>query len=338
MTPKDLHGALLDSLLELAWRQWSALGVAGIRVASESVVDPEALLVATMSIGRWDARLFDEVLDWVVANNTIVDAARLRRLARDSAEEQQRLVAVVSHLASEGEKRVGLKRVETDLISREEGVDYGTQPLFHSSRSVPENWVPEDEVFAGVGFSRSAPELRGMSQQPDTSNPACLRFKARALVGLGARAEVLSYLWTHEWAHGRLIAQRGAYNQSPVAGYLTALCNARLAEKRVDGRRTEYRLTEELRGLGTPTPHYVAWDAVWPALAVVAQALDSTTSLSDEALWSRLATSLDTARKGLAAEGFAVHVPDLTGWALRGPSGLEAMVREIADRARELGE
>lgn len=337
MTPSQLHAVLLEALVELAWAQWTALGVAGVGPAPRSVVDPEGLLVATMSIGRWDARLFDEVLDWVVANNAIVDAARLRRLATDSAPEQRRLVAAVARVASQDPVRAGLKRVDADLIARENGVDYGSQPLFRSSVPASQDWGAPDEVFASVGFRRPALELRGMSRRPDTSNPACLRFKARALVGVGARAEVLSYLWTHDWAHGRLIAEHAAYNQSPVADYLILLCGARLAEKRVDGRRTEYRLTEALRSVGQPQPPYIAWDRVWPALTRVFESLDSP-SLSHEALWSRLAASLDSEKKALAVEGFAVHVPDLSGWAVQGPHVLEAVVRTIVERVRELGE
>ncbi len=59
-------------------------------------------------------------------------------------------------------------------------------------------------------------------------------------------------------------------------------------------------------------------------------------SLSDEALWSQLATSLERERAGLAAEGLGVHVPDLTGWALQGPHVLEAIIRAIIERVREV--
>ncbi|MBE0418386.1 MAG: hypothetical protein IBX63_11560 [Coriobacteriia bacterium] len=334
MTTRELHGTLVDVLLELAWRQWTALGVAGTRGTSSTVIDPEALLVATMSIGRWDARLFDEVLDWVVSNSSIVDPARLRRLARSAGSEQRRLMTAVVRIASQGAGRTGLEKVETELVAREEGASYALQPLFRSARAAVEDWVGPDEVFRSVGFARPTPELRGMSRAPDASNPACLRFKGRSLVGVGARAEVLVYLWTHEWAHGRLIAERAAYNQSPVAEYLVTLADARLAEKRAAGRRIEYRLEPNLRAVGEPTPRYVAWDSVWPALTRVVESLDSET-LSVEALWSRLATALDTERAGLGAEGFDIHVPDLTGWAAYGPTRLEVIVELIIDRAQE---
>lgn len=337
MTPNQLHRLLLDALVELGWQQWTAIGVAGVAPVPDSIVDPEALLVATMSFGRWDPRLFDEALDWATVNSQLMDAARLRRLAANSESNQRRLVATTMRIVSQGQKHAGLKRVETNLIAREDGTGYGSEPLFRTVRDAPQDWVDPDEVFASVGFQRPTLRLRGMSQQPDASIPACLRFKARALVGVGARAEVLSYLWTHDWAHGRLIAERGAYNQSTVAEYLVTLCGSRLAEKRVDGRRTEYRLTETLRRVGQPEPLYVAWDRVWPALTRVLESLDSR-SLSDNALRSRLAAALGRETAALAAEGFAVHVPDLTGWAVGGPDVLEAIVSEVVRRVRELSE
>lgn len=338
MTPSQRHAALIDAMLGLAWSQWTTLGVAGIHTATHSiVVDPEALLVATMSVGRWDARLFDEVVDWVACNSAMLDAARLRRLAAGSEPEQRRLMTAVLQLAARGGARPGLKRVESDLIAREETADYGVQPLFRSQDGGSLDWAVPDEIFAAAGFSRSQLNFRGLSRRPNASTPACLRFRARALVGVGARAEVLTYLWTHEWAHGRLIAERSAYNQSPVAEYLAALAASGLAEKRTAGRRTEYRLVTTIGDVGRPAPAYVAWDTVLPAITRVAASLDST-SLSDDALWSRFAATLEAERRNLASEGFNVHVPDLVGWTADGTQLLEAVGDAILDRVQRLGE
>ena len=321
-------------MLGLAWGQWTTLGVAGIGAAAHSIVDPEALLVATMSVGRWDARLFDEAVDWVACNSAILDAARLRRLAAGSDPEQRRLMTAVLHLAAHGDARPGLQRVESDLIAREATSHYGMQPLFRSQDVGTLDWAMPDETFAAAGFHRSELNLRGMSRRPNASTPACIRFRARALVGVGARAEVLTYLWTHEWAHGRLIAERSAYNQSPVAEYLAALAASGLAEKRTAGRRTEYRLVTKLGDVGRPAPIYVAWDSVWPAITRVASSLDST-SLSDDALWSRFAATLEAERGPLASEGFNIHVPDLVGWTADGTSRLETVGDAILKLVQE---
>jgi hypothetical protein len=57
----------LEETLDFLWRQWSALGVAGGARTEESwVIDPEALLIFSLQITRYEPRLFDEILDWLV--------------------------------------------------------------------------------------------------------------------------------------------------------------------------------------------------------------------------------------------------------------------------------
>lgn len=126
------------------------------------------------------------------------------------------------------------------------------------------NRIRYRHAIGRAGFTRATPELRDMSQQPRGAIPVALRFRARALVGLGPRAEVLVYLWTHTRAHGRLIATRAAYGQTAVAEYLAALEHAGLARRREEGRKVEYMLEETLRGIADPPPAYVDWVRAWP--------------------------------------------------------------------------
>ncbi len=75
-------------LLDFAWAQWSQLGVSGAAPARREsrAADPEALLLFTLEIGRHDPRLFDEVLDWLVLNESLVSVQRLRNLCLDEAD------------------------------------------------------------------------------------------------------------------------------------------------------------------------------------------------------------------------------------------------------------
>ena len=59
----EFNKTVLEKLLDLLWRQWSAIGVSGYGGSEESkVIDPEALLLLTLTVARHDARLFDEVV------------------------------------------------------------------------------------------------------------------------------------------------------------------------------------------------------------------------------------------------------------------------------------
>ena len=72
-----------DLLVNFLWRQWSALGVAG-QASGEDVwsIDPEALLLFTCTLGRYEPRLFDEVLDWLQENGRFINVMRLKRILR----------------------------------------------------------------------------------------------------------------------------------------------------------------------------------------------------------------------------------------------------------------
>lgn len=338
MKTSDLYERLLAASLGLAWGQWTAIGVAGTRATERTIVDPEALTLATLAIGRSDARLFDEMLDWVATNARLMDMARLRRLGKRAPGDQRRLLGVIAPVAIEhGAKSSFVQLAWAGAPAQEASADYGSEPepLFRPASPGVAGWVSADDLFARVGFLRASPELRGMSRRPDASKGPCLRFRARSLLGPGARAEVLTYLWTHEWAHGRLIAERAAYNQGPVAEYLASLAESRLARKRVDGRRTLYRLVDGLRAVAAPVPAYVDWVGTWPAIVALLDAIRPD-GLSEDATWMRLADGLRLQRDALASEGLDADPGDLGGWADDGSSRLEVAVESIIARLRGL--
>lgn len=82
---------VLHQILGILWRQWSAIGVPGYSDTEETVVvDPEALLLLTLTVARHDNRLFDQVLDWLGLTDPrqqrldeLLLASEWRRLARD---------------------------------------------------------------------------------------------------------------------------------------------------------------------------------------------------------------------------------------------------------------
>jgi hypothetical protein len=82
MSPKRFRAELRELLLELHWRQWCALGVAG-QVESEKhwVVDLEALVVSVSRLGQADARLLKWATEWLALNREWVSTPRLRRIS-----------------------------------------------------------------------------------------------------------------------------------------------------------------------------------------------------------------------------------------------------------------
>jgi hypothetical protein len=330
---------LLQVALDALWAAWTAIGVAGVRPSRTIVVDPEALVVATAEFGRWDPRLFDEMLDWLVTNAATVDLARLKRLAaRERVAVRHIVAATAEHVAERENRRPWRALVDMPDVAVSTTGRSAPDALFLPRGETPgnaETWGDTDRVFLAHGFVRNPPELRGMSQKPDTAFPACVRFRARALTGVGARAEVLAYLWTHEWAHGRLIAERAVYAKSVVALYLTDLSVSKLASRRDDGNRVLYRLEPLLAAVGQSPVRYVEWAAVWHGVAAVWRELQewrANTDL-DHGRLSRLASTLVEAAPDLAGEGFDFHVPELRGWAAAAEGDLPVSVADrLTDR------
>lgn len=80
---KQFRDSYLETLLRFLWREWTVLGVAGQdKAALGHVVDPETLLLFTCCLGRYDQRLFDEVLDWLVRNGRFINIQRLKNILR----------------------------------------------------------------------------------------------------------------------------------------------------------------------------------------------------------------------------------------------------------------
>src|SRR5689334_3817702 len=90
----------LEAVLDLLWRQWCSLGVAGhARAANPArIIDPEALLLATTSLGRQDPRLFDEALDWLSQFGGLVNLQRVKNLHRTTGLGDAQVLAAVADL------------------------------------------------------------------------------------------------------------------------------------------------------------------------------------------------------------------------------------------------
>src|SRR5690606_26845022 len=73
----QFHGMVLTLLR----RQWSALGVGEQTcLADDRVIDPEALLLITCSLGRHDSHLFDQALNWLYQEGGSINLLRLKNL------------------------------------------------------------------------------------------------------------------------------------------------------------------------------------------------------------------------------------------------------------------
>lgn len=339
MSLTESSDSLLRDLIALSWAQWTELGVAGATGTHASMIDPEALLVATCNFARMDPRLFDEVLDWLSLNSSVLDVTRLRKIGGGASKDQSRVLGVLIDFMSKRSSEQKWSASAERMLAREGRTTYGEQALFlRPDGSALVTPGTPDPFFDSHSLHRPALKLRGMSTRPGVRSPALGRLRLRSLVGQGVRAEALLYLSSHDHAHGRLIAERTAYSQRQVAEYLAILAEAGLAKAWNEGRTVQYRLTPGLLGTAEKAAPYVDWVGGFRALSVLWTTVSEASKEPDAYSSSmRLRTGLRIVREMLPLEGLGLSRPDpdeypgprLVGHAID-------YVDEVGKRLREL--
>lgn len=188
MKAETLRAEVVAALQELAWDQWSQLGVSGAvpRHREERAADPEALLLFTLEIARTDPRLFDEVLDWLALNEALISVHRLRNLCANPTD--RALVDTALDWAA----RVN-HRKQPPGSARQSDPPAALQAMFSDLPS-PRGGL--DPAFARHGFARGLLNPSDKSQPPRLQEPISFAFRLRRLLGVGVRAEVIRALLT----------------------------------------------------------------------------------------------------------------------------------------------
>ena len=110
---------LLRHAVELAWRQWTALGVRGVAPAPRYPVDVEALIAFTPFVAARDPRLDEETRDWCARiGPDFVSVSRLRQLLKLIGEVDGADKASIPHLFLRnaiGAERLTMKSRAPDL-------------------------------------------------------------------------------------------------------------------------------------------------------------------------------------------------------------------------------
>ena len=269
MTPslKTFKEEFQNILLNFLWRQWSALGVAG-QAGGEDVwiIDPEALLLFTCTLGRHEPRLFDEVLDWLQENGSFINILRLKRMLRTEPFAGGRAVAAVAGCLSKGAGAAKWKLLADTVEARA-----GMEPFFLTPDGTPLPVPGEPESnFARCGFRRGPLRLRGHSQKFRPTPPTNLALQLRALFGINARCEIVLYLLTHEAAHPAQIAREAYYFGRAVQGTLVDMSKSGVVQLRSSGREKHYWLLQkhwaELLNRPENFPQWITWPPLFSAL------------------------------------------------------------------------
>lgn len=247
MSLRDFKNFFLENVLDFLWAQWSALGVSGGGVQSEDkwIIDPEATLVFSLEMARYDPRVFDEILDWLVVNGQWVDISRLRGILKEASETTKRLTSAVANYVSQ--EAPTYKRKWNALASLYKAMPETPTLLFLTRDGKPHPPPKTDHhIFLNYGFRREVFVLRKMTRPVSVAKTSNLRFLLRALFGLGSRAECIAYLLTHEAGHPSEVAREIGLSTRGAQDALIELSESGLVLTRGAGKRKiEYWLSRK---------------------------------------------------------------------------------------------
>lgn len=254
-------------IVHFLWRQWAQLGLASARVENQDdwIIDPEALWLFSATFARYDARLFDEILDWILKNAAFINIPRLKSLAKRFGFNGMNVVAAMAAVVCQKNSRLNWRF----SIAEETGEE---TPLFLGMSGEPlPDFGGNDDTFFGFGLKRGKVELRGFSRRFNAVMPECALLRLRALFGITARAEIVLYLLTHKMAHPSHIARETGFSQKNVQDTLVDMTASGLVyTARLEGRMKMYFIKKEHR---TPflyrsenPPQWITWPPVFRGL------------------------------------------------------------------------
>jgi hypothetical protein len=265
---KTFKGEYQTLLLDFLWRQWSALGVAGqTRAEDDWIIDPEALLLLTCTVGRYDPRLFDEMLDWLQSNGWLINVMRLKRILRTEKFAGEPVLASIAGLLAKGTEAPKWKQLAASVAR-----PAASEALFFHEDGEPIPAIGESEpLFARYGWLRGPLRLRGYSQEFRSTDVANLVLQLRALFGISVRCEIVIYLLTHDAAHPSQIARDACYFERAVQGTLVDMSRSGVIQVRAASREKHYWLKQEqwmqlLNRNEQSAPKWVTWPPLFSAL------------------------------------------------------------------------
>jgi len=266
---REFRDQFLEKVLELLWRQWTAMGVSGHAEGSiQWMIDPEALLLATCTFGRYEPRLFDEALDCLQANGWVLNTQRVGTLLLRETWTGASVLAAVAGFLSRGTDALKWRRLAQHLPRSAK-----PEELFYFKDGRPLPLVGKsDPHFAAYGFRCDPLRLRGNARPFQPLQRANLLVQLRALLGVNARAEIVAYLLTHEAGHPTEIARAAYYHKRSIQNALVEMSKSGVVQARSVGREKHYWLRAgEWRLLLQRPDNLPQWVSCPPLLSALEQ-------------------------------------------------------------------
>ena len=262
MSVNKFKQELLNAILELLWKQWTQLGVAGqINAHDNFVLDPEALLIFSAHFARYDQRLYDLVIDWLQCNGESINLPRLKALLKGFDNTDRKSLGFIA--ASVKSKK--WQPLAKSLLPKDDEVE----TMFFGNDFVPH----PDETALRYGFKRNQ-YVPGNKVMPfPVKGNASLLLRLRGAFGMSARAEAILTMLNKEFCRIQDVADAGGFSWKAASDVLNELCTSGVAvtlDKNKRGRTYFLKDASAIRSLfGVDTVRFPDWLTIFEALSVV---------------------------------------------------------------------
>ncbi len=306
MDISTLSRQLGNRLVAIAWDEWAQMGVlATPHRRSPWAQDPEALIVFTLEVARANARLFDELMDWMLVNESLLSVRRLRAMCIDETD-RALVAAALGWLAHQRPRaRLGNREPTSDTTMLE--------PLFRSGGPVSK----VDEDFAAAGWMRPPLIPSHKSSPPDPIAPINLAFRLRQILGVGVRSEVVRVLLTTDASlvNAQTLARSTGYAKRNVHEALAGLSKAGVVSAFTVAGEQRYKADRSpWAALLGCSPDELPSDRAWPQLLGALRRIlcwssqPELATMSDYLLASSARDLLETIHPDLAFAGIPVDL------------------------------
>lgn len=288
----------IDLQLDMAWRQWTALGVAGrVEPERKRAIDVEALIVYTVSIGHLDKRLLTVAIEWLTKNDEWINLSRLMKVLAL----YRRPVETLNNPVLSTEAYEYLAETVSTLGKKWAGLAQKARPYSLASEA--------RQAYATSQLRSAVSELR-------LQEPALLQLALRSTFGVSARAGVFEYLLLNADGNSNSIAKEIYADQKNVYNILDKWSQAGIVTKIVGKKTVTYSLARKdqwftLLGVSKKLI-FINWISVFHLFCRITLALEKPPWADDEYLLSSIFRDfLDDARPIARQLGLDVPEPTL---------------------------
>lgn len=313
----EFKDKLLNRTLDILWMHWTTLGVSGRSTNwSSSPIDPEALLLFSATAARYDARLFDAILDWITRNQRFINVARLHRIGKSEVFSGHQAIKAMVSTASTLDARLKWDRI----LKLKSPDPPEPDPFFFdlNGNAIPVVGQP-DSHFLREGFLREEYKSRDVTDPFNPDFPGNLILKLRAFFGVNARCEIIQFLLLNPSGSPRALARNCYYLPGTIIKAMSEMEQSGILRSHIDGRlrRYEFNSARDWQSLliGDDTSlNWIVWPCIFSVLDQVIVFLESHggTNKTDLELASSLRRIVAKGmEKQLVRSGFP-DVPELT--------------------------